>query len=84
MSQLEANIITPTVQKRIASVPRLLTLFAVIGFAGLLGPIGILYAMPLTVILYTLIMRFYEGEDPTKAVDTPESAPPKPARAKKS
>lgn len=86
VSQLESNIITPMVQKRVASVPMVLTLFAVVGFAGLLGPVGILYAMPLTVVGYTLVMRFYKGEDITKKADESgngaESAPKKPARRK--
>ncbi|ESQ93280.1 hypothetical protein ABAC460_00845 [Asticcacaulis sp. AC460] len=84
VSQLESNLITPAVQNRISSVPMVLTLFAVVGFAGLLGPVGILYAMPLTVVLYTLVMRFYKGEDVSKKEEQPgsgpESAPKKPRR----
>ncbi len=60
VSQLEANFITPMVQRQIASVPMVLTLFAVVGFAGLLGPMGVLFAMPLTVILYTLVQRYLD------------------------
>ncbi|MBW8879889.1 MAG: AI-2E family transporter [Asticcacaulis sp.] len=82
VSQLESNIITPMVQNRIASVPMVLTLFAVIGFAGLLGPVGVLYAMPLTVVFYTLVMRFYKGEDVSEDEDAPgSSAGPSPAPA---
>lgn len=84
VSQLESNIITPMVQNRIASVPMVLTLFAVVGFAGLLGPVGVLYAMPLTVVLYTLAMRFYEGEDVSEPDDAPEAEPAKPVRRKSS
>ena len=54
------------VQRSIASIPVIVTLFAVIGFAGLLGPMGVLFAMPLTVIIYTLIRRLYTGEDVTQ------------------
>ncbi len=63
VSHLESNFITPMVQKRIASIPIVVTLFAVVGFAGLLGPMGVIYAMPMTVILYTLIRRLYDGPD---------------------
>jgi predicted PurR-regulated permease PerM len=42
-----------------------LILFALVGFGILLGPIGVLYAMPLTVVIYTLAMRFYHGDDLT-------------------
>ena len=66
VSQLESNFITPMVQRSIASIPVIVTLFAVIGFAGLLGAMGVLFAMPLTVIIYTLVRRLYTGEDVTK------------------
>ncbi|MFT4076238.1 MAG: AI-2E family transporter [Asticcacaulis sp.] len=66
VSQMESNFITPMVQRSIASIPVIVTLFAVIGFAGLLGAMGVLFAMPLTVIIYTLLRRLYTGEDVTK------------------
>jgi predicted PurR-regulated permease PerM len=59
VSQLEANLISPYVQRRINEIPIVLSLFAVIGFAGLLGPLGVLYAMPITVVLYTLVRKLY-------------------------
>ncbi|MGZ3306682.1 MAG: AI-2E family transporter [Asticcacaulis sp.] len=59
VSQLEANLISPFVQRRVNDIPIVLSLFAVIGFAGLLGPIGVLYAMPITVVLYTLVRKIY-------------------------
>ncbi|MFT3995896.1 MAG: AI-2E family transporter, partial [Asticcacaulis sp.] len=62
VSQLEANIITPMVQKHVASVPTVITLFAVLGFGSLLGPLGVLFATPLTVVAHTLIMKLYIGE----------------------
>lgn len=70
VSQFEANILTPMVQKSVAEVPVVLTLFAVIGFALLLGPLGIVFASPLTVILFTLVKKLYvdngwhEAEEP--------------------
>lgn len=63
VSQTEANIITPMIQRRVAEVPMVLTLFAVIGFAGLLGPMGVVFAMPLTVMGYTMIRRAYVREE---------------------
>lgn len=62
VSQLESNIITPMVQKHVAAVPTVLTLFAVLGFGSLLGPLGVLFATPLTVVAHTLVMKFYVGE----------------------
>jgi predicted PurR-regulated permease PerM len=63
VSQSEANFITPMVQRRITEVPMVLTLFAVLGFAGLIGPMGVLYAVPMTVILYTLTRRYLDRRD---------------------
>lgn len=60
VSQLESNLLTPMVQRQISEVPMVLTLFAIVGFAGLLGPMGVLYAMPITVILYSLIKRYLD------------------------
>ncbi|MDC7682449.1 AI-2E family transporter [Asticcacaulis sp. BYS171W] len=62
VSQLESNVITPMVQKHVASIPTVITLFAVLGFGALLGPLGVLFATPLTVVLHTLVMKFYIGE----------------------
>ncbi len=64
VSQTEANLITPLIQRRVAHVPMVLTLFAVIGFAGLIGPMGVVFAMPLTVMIYTLVRRAYSGDPP--------------------
>ncbi len=67
VSQLEANIITPMVQRHMTEVPMVLILFALFGFAGLLGPIGVFFAMPLTVILYTLVRRYLDLQEEGKA-----------------
>lgn len=63
VSQTEANFITPFVQRRIASVPVVLTLFAVIGFASLLGPVGVLFALPVTVVAHALVQRYLSERD---------------------
>lgn len=62
VSQLESNVITPMVQKHVAAIPTVITLFAVLGFGSLLGPLGVLFATPLTVVLHTLVMKLYVGE----------------------
>lgn len=67
VSHLESNFITPMVQRRIADIPIIVTLFAVVGFAGLMGPMGVLFAMPLTVIIYTLINKLYHSDDAPEA-----------------
>lgn len=67
VSQIEANFLTPMVQRHMTEVPMVLILFALVGFAGLLGPIGVFFAMPLTVILYTLVRRYLDLQEEGKA-----------------
>lgn len=62
VQQLESNLVTPFVQKRLASVPMAMTLFAVIGFGVLLGPLGVLFATPLLVVAYSLVRSLYLGD----------------------
>lgn len=68
VSQFEANILTPMVQRHMTEVPMVLILFALVGFAGLLGPIGVFFAMPLTVILFTLVKRYLALQEEGKAL----------------
>lgn len=58
-AQLEANLITPLVLRRLAQVPMALTLFAVLAMGVLLGPLGVLFATPLAVVAYVLVRMVY-------------------------
>lgn len=77
VSQLEANLITPLVQKNVASLPVVLGIFAVVGLGTLFGPLGVLFATPLTLVLYTIVTMLYrqdvlhdeEAEAPGEASD---------------
>lgn len=62
VSQLEANVITPMVQRQVTSISPVIVLFAVLGFGSLFGPLGILFATPLAVVVHTLVMKLYVGE----------------------
>jgi len=62
VSQLEANLITPLVQKNVASLPVVLGIFAVVGLGTLFGPLGVLFATPLTLVLYTIITMLYRQD----------------------
>ncbi len=59
VSQLEANLITPLIQKRAVSLEPALMLFAIIAAGLLLGPLGALFAVPLTVVVTIFVIRFY-------------------------
>jgi predicted PurR-regulated permease PerM len=62
VSQLEANLITPMVQKNVASLPIVLGIFAVVGFGTLFGPLGVVFATPLALVLYTLVGILYRRD----------------------
>jgi predicted PurR-regulated permease PerM len=59
VQQLESNMITPMIQRRAVSLPPALLLFAVLAFGTLFGPLGVLFASPLTVIVYVAIKKLY-------------------------
>jgi predicted PurR-regulated permease PerM len=56
---LESNLITPLIQKRMVSLPPVITLFAIVCFGFLFGPLGMLFATPLAVFLMVLVNKLY-------------------------
>jgi predicted PurR-regulated permease PerM len=62
VSQLEANLITPLVQKNVAALPVVLGIFAVVGLGTLFGPLGVLFATPLTLVAYTFVTMLYRQD----------------------
>ena len=71
IQQLEGNVITPLVQKRAVELPPALLLFALVASGLVFGIAGILFAEPLTVVLYVLVKRLYVRE----ALHTPTPMP---------
>lgn len=59
LQQLEGNILTPIVQQKVVSLPPVLTLTAVLVMGFLFGPIGIIIATPLAVVLFILVKMLY-------------------------
>lgn len=62
ISQLESNLITPLVQKNVASLPVVLGVFAVVGIGSLFGAVGVLFATPLALTLYTAVTMLYRQD----------------------
>lgn len=62
VQQLESNLITPYVMRKAASLPMALTLFSIVGFALLFGPLGALIATPATVVIYVMVQKLYVEE----------------------
>ncbi|WP_300391388.1 AI-2E family transporter [Henriciella sp.] len=59
ISQLEANLIYPMIQKKAASIPPALTLVAILAFGMLLGPLGVLLATPMLVVVTVFVTKLY-------------------------
>jgi predicted PurR-regulated permease PerM len=55
IQQIEANLITPYVMAREAEIHPFITLFAMVFFGGLFGFLGILLALPLVLLVWTVI-----------------------------
>ncbi|MGX1349631.1 putative PurR-regulated permease PerM [Bradyrhizobium elkanii] len=56
---VEGNLITPLVQAEAIELPPVLTLFAALVFGLLLGPVGVLLAAPLAVVLLVAVNALY-------------------------
>jgi predicted PurR-regulated permease PerM len=71
IQQLEGNVITPLVQQKAVEIPPALLLFALVASGMMFGVIGILFAAPLTVVLFVMVKRLYVRE----ALHTPTPLP---------
>ena len=56
---VEGNLITPLVQAEAVELPPVLTLFATLVFGLLLGPVGVLLAAPLAIVLLVAVNALY-------------------------
>jgi predicted PurR-regulated permease PerM len=85
VQQLEANLVTPLLQRKIVRVPPVVLLFSIVSLAFIFGVPGVIVAAPLTATLYILIREFYvkdllgEGELMSRAA--PEGSRVSPAVA---
>ncbi|WP_426169983.1 AI-2E family transporter [Sandarakinorhabdus sp. DWP1-3-1] len=70
VQQLQGNVVTPMAQGKFADLPPALTIFSLIAFAVLLGPLGIILAVPMTVVGMVLVRVALEPRAPS------ESGPP--------
>ena len=63
VNQIQGNIVMPLLQNRMVDLPPALTIFGIIAAGILLGPVGVLLATPLTIVVLVLVRRLYLGED---------------------
>lgn len=59
VQQIEGYLISPIVMKAALDLPPALTLFAIVAFGTLFGPLGVLLAAPLTVVAHVLVERLW-------------------------
>jgi len=62
IQQIESNLISPLIQHRTVELPPVLSLLAVLAFATVFDAIGLVLAVPLTVVLYVMIKKLYVRE----------------------
>jgi len=59
IQQVESNLLVPLIQQHTVSLPPALGLFSIIAVGTLFGPLGILLAVPLTIVVLVAVRRFY-------------------------
>lgn len=59
VSQIESNLIYPLIQKKTTSISPALNLFAIVAFGMLLGPLGLLLATPILVVVSVFVIQLY-------------------------
>lgn len=59
IQQIEGNVVQPLVQRRAVDLPPALTLFALITFGVLFGPLGVVFATPLAVVVMVSVKQLY-------------------------
>lgn len=78
VQQIQGNIVTPLIQSSMAELPPALTIFSLIAAGVLLGPMGVILAVPLTVVAQTLVKELWVYDQPApKASLLPTEDPPK-------
>jgi predicted PurR-regulated permease PerM len=62
VQQLEGNIITPLVQRRAVDIPPAIMLLGISAFGVLAGIMGIIFAVPMTVVIMVLVQKLWVRE----------------------
>jgi len=71
IQHVEGYAIQPIIQQWAVDLPGFVLLFALLACGALFGPMGVIFAAPLTVVSYVLVKRLYVRE----ALDTPTPIP---------
>ncbi len=71
IQQIEGNLILPLVQQRAVDLPPPVTIFAILAFGILFGPLGLLLAAPLAVLTFVAVKKLWVREVLDEPVDVP-------------
>lgn len=71
VQQLEGNIFSPLLQQWAVDLPGAVLLFSLLAMGTLFGPLGVIFAAPVTVVIYVLVKKLYVRE----ALDTETPIP---------
>jgi predicted PurR-regulated permease PerM len=69
VQQVESNMITPLVQRKVVELPPALTLFGVVALGVVLGPLGLILGAPLLVVAVVATKKLWVREtlgEPTR------------------
>jgi predicted PurR-regulated permease PerM len=59
IQQVESYVLYPLIQEEAVALPPVLTLFMIVAFSIVLGPLALIFATPLTVVLIVLVRMLY-------------------------
>ncbi len=84
IQQIESNFIMPIVERRVVALPPAIALFSVIVFGVLFGPVGLLFAVPLAVVVFVLVKKLYVQDTLGETTPVPgeDESAPKPTSGK--
>ena len=80
VQQLESNVILPLVQDKAVDLPPVVTLFAVLAFGVLFGPLGVLLGTPFAVFLFVAVEQLYVRNVLGKQTSVPGETEPSSGR----
>ncbi len=79
VQQVQGNFVSPMAQQMMVRLPPALTIFSLIAAALLTGPLGVILAVPLTVVGLVLVREWVAARDRTAMAALPPPPPPAPA-----
>jgi predicted PurR-regulated permease PerM len=69
--QIEGNLVGPLIQRYMVAIPPALLIIVIASVEVLFGPIGILFAAPLSVVIFVAVKRIYVRDTLHEATDIP-------------